>query len=95
MHAYSNCFHYRMVCALLLLQVISLTTVPALKILMYQEAAGRSHTHFSGALVDVLAEAGHEVVRFFADFAKITLFASCSARFACPHVCPLQNAELI
>ncbi|VDM48932.1 unnamed protein product [Toxocara canis] len=35
--------------------------VECLKILIYQVAVGRSHMSFSGALTDILADAGHEV----------------------------------
>lgn len=39
-----------------------------LKILLYQTIFGRSHVQFSGALVDILADAGHEVHLLMAEF---------------------------
>lgn len=51
----------------LLLSGISFLSLPgeAYKILVFNPRFGRSHVKFMGAVADILAEAGHNVVCFF------------------------------
>lgn len=52
---------YRSICFILLFQII--ICVQSYKILVYSPRLGHSHVRFMGQIADILAKAGHDVVR--------------------------------